>query len=62
MVPILAGSNGPGTSASRWELLTTNQAFLDSIASLGYVIKTDEPDYHIQLWTDDYSNLFQILH
>ncbi len=62
MVSIFAGGNGPGTSTSRWDLLTTNKAFLDDIASLGYGVKTGEPDRHIQVWTDDYSNLFQILH
>jgi hypothetical protein len=62
MVPILAGSDGPGTSTSRWDLLTTNQAFLDDIAIQGYDVMTDQADPHIQLWTDDYSNLFQILH
>lgn len=61
MASVFAGSNGPGTSTSNWDLLTTNQAFLDDIASLGYGVKTDEPDRRIQVWTDDYSNLFQIL-
>jgi len=61
MVPILAGSDGPGTSASRWELLTTNQTFLGDVAMHGYTVKTDQTGPRIQLWTDDYSNLFQIL-
>jgi hypothetical protein len=61
MVSIFASSDGPGTSASRWELLTTNQAFLEDAAIHDYVVTTDKADKHIQLWTDDYSNLFQIL-
>jgi hypothetical protein len=61
MVPILVGKEGPGTSASRWELLTTNQSYLEEMATLGYPAKTGKDDQPIQLWTDDYSNLFQIL-
>jgi hypothetical protein len=63
MIPILAGGKGEdtGTSTSRWDLLTANQAFVDEFAALGYGIQTGAPDPHIQIWTDDYSNLFQIL-
>ena len=61
MVPVLAGKDGPGTSTSRWDLLTANQAFLDDMVVLGYAPITDEVDLHMQIWTDDYSNLIQIL-
>lgn len=61
MVPIAAGSHGTGTTASGWELVTTNEAFLANLARHGYTARSDKPDTHIQLWTDDYSNLFQIL-
>jgi hypothetical protein len=61
VVPILVGKDKPGTSTSRWELLTTNQPFLEDLAVLGYPAKTGKEDHPIQLWTDDYSNLFQIL-
>jgi hypothetical protein len=60
-VSILAGKEGPGTHTSRWVLLTTNQAFLDSLAQQGYAAVKDEADPQFRLWTDDYSNLFQIL-
>jgi hypothetical protein len=61
MVPISAGSAGPGAKASGWELITTNEAFLGELARHGFAAKTDAADERIQLWTDDYSNLFQIL-
>jgi hypothetical protein len=61
MVTILTGSDEPGTSTSKWELLTANQAFLEDAAIHEYVKTTVEAGAHIQLWTDDYSNLFQIL-
>ena len=58
---IFVGRDEPGTSPSQWELLTTNQAFLEEAAIQGYVITMDDADQQVQLWTDDYSNLFQIL-
>jgi hypothetical protein len=58
---ILVGNDGPGTSTSRWVLLTTNQTFLEDEAIQDYVITMDTAGQDIQLWTDDYSNLFQIL-
>lgn len=59
---VFSGTGGPGTSASSWVLLTTNQAFLDDPAIRDDVISLDETDQKIRPWTDDYSNLLQILH
>lgn len=61
MIPVLAGKDEPGLSTSRWDLLTTNQVFLDDVVKLGYAARTDAAEQHMQIWTDDYSNLFQIL-
>jgi hypothetical protein len=58
---IAAGRSVPGSSASVWMLLTRNQAFLNS-PELRQAAETRPPDLpKIPLWTDNYSNLFQIL-
>ncbi|MHB0958945.1 MAG: spermidine synthase [Pirellulaceae bacterium] len=52
---------GVGDSASDWLLVTNNEEFLNcrDIAQAGTAL--DPPDDTIRVWTDQYSNLFQIL-
>jgi hypothetical protein len=49
------------TSYSDWVLLTTNEPFLNSLLSPAEVSSSRPPVSHISPWTDDYSNLFQVL-
>jgi len=53
-------SEGPELSSSRWALLTDNPSLLQTRG-----IEKNEQDMtkikDVQLWTDDYSNLFQLL-
>lgn len=62
MIQISAPANSQtGAFASEWILLTSNSALfeLDEIASRA--IFYDGYESSVKLWTDDYSNLFQIL-
>lgn len=47
-----------GIFQSTWVLVATNPEFL---ASLAEVATPFPPTRHLRLWTDDYSNLFQVL-
>jgi hypothetical protein len=53
--------DGWGEAASDWILLTKNLAFLNSqeVRELGEDVPP--PEKEIPLWTDQYSNLFQIM-
>jgi hypothetical protein len=57
--------NYPGDSnggyASHWILLARDPALLDIPAIQERAVNLDEYSTNIKLWTDDYSNLFQIL-
>jgi len=54
-------AEGVGDSASEWLLLTRNQEFLQTPAVVDGSWPLDPPDPAIHVWTDQYSNLFQIL-
>lgn len=61
VVLIAAGRSMPGSSPSVWMLLTENQAFLN-MPEVQQAAESRPPDLpKIPLWTDNYSNLFQIL-
>jgi hypothetical protein len=61
----IARVNDPGSSeggyASHWILLTPDRALLESPSIQAHSIDLSDYSTDIQLWTDDYSNLFQIL-
>jgi hypothetical protein len=61
-VLISRGAGEPGTSPSSWVLLTTNQDFLNDPDIHDHIVALDPADQKTRLWTDDYSNLLQILH
>jgi len=44
-----------------WMLLTTNKEFLDEGLITEAALREAVSDKHIRTWTDDYSNLFQVL-
>ena len=51
----------PGTIPSEWVLLTRNSALLEEPALVNKINKMEGYHTDIRLWTDDYSNLFQII-
>jgi hypothetical protein len=55
-----ARDEGYGEAASEWILVTKNDEFMDSPA-VRDAITPVEPDKKLPLWTDQYSNLFQIM-
>ncbi len=54
-------SSGKDNFSSEWILLTRNPALLEPPAIKSHAISFDGYTTAIKLWTDDYSNLFQIL-
>jgi hypothetical protein len=52
---------GVGESASEWLLVTNNEEFLNQQDVLNHTTFVGAPDPSIRVWTDQYSNLFQIL-
>jgi hypothetical protein len=54
-------AEGVADSASEWLLVTNNQDFLKTRAVADGSKPLDPPDPAIRVWTDQYSNLFQIL-
>lgn len=46
---------------AEWMLLTTNRAFLKKGLIAEAAIREPMSDKQIRTWTDDYSNLFQVL-
>ena len=50
-----------GSFPSEWVLLTHNPTLFEIPAIKSHAIPFDDFDSSIRLWTDDYSNLFQIL-
>jgi spermidine synthase len=55
------GTSGAGSFPSEWILLARDPAILQIPAIKSRAISFDNYSTSIQLWTDDYSNLFQIL-
>ncbi len=52
---------GAADSSSSWLLVTTNEDFLNDQMVIDAASELDPPDPQIRVWTDQYSNLFQIL-
>lgn len=52
---------GVGDSSSEWMLVTRNTAFLDSVAIEDVSEPAEMPGPDIHVWTDHFSNLYQIL-
>lgn len=48
-------------SVTNWMLVTKNQAFLELPAIKDAIVKDDEPAKKIHVWTDNYTNVVQIL-
>lgn len=46
---------------SDWVLLSSNERFLNSLLTPAETKSSRPPASSISLWTDDYSNLFQVL-
>jgi len=56
-----AGTSGAGSFPSEWILLARDPTILEIPAIKSRAISFDNYTTSIRLWTDDYSNLFQIL-
>ena len=56
-----AGIDNPDGYTSSWILLTRNPVLLEASALAKRMAPMDDFRTDIRLWTDDYSNLFQIL-
>ncbi|MFO7902569.1 MAG: spermidine synthase [Planctomycetota bacterium] len=52
---------GVADAASQWLLLTNNDSFLEMPDVKAASVPVEQPDPEIRVWTDHYSNLFQIL-
>jgi len=61
MVRINSDGDSNGGYASHWILLARDPALLDISAIQERAVDLSGYSTNIQLWTDDYSNLFQIL-
>ncbi len=55
------GTSGAGSFPSEWILMARDPAILEIPEIKSHAISFDNYSTSIQLWTDDYSNLFQIL-
>ncbi|MFW6171049.1 MAG: spermidine synthase, partial [Planctomycetota bacterium] len=53
--------HGVADAASQWLLLTNNNGFLETPEVKAASAPVQPPDPEIRVWTDHYSNLFQIL-
>jgi hypothetical protein len=53
--------NGENSLDATWMLLTRNNAFLQQPGLAGHASQRAPGTPGLQLWTDDYTNLFQIL-
>jgi hypothetical protein len=56
------GNTSEGTDRTDWVLLTANQRFLDNPDVQQHVKAWNEPVPPRKFWTDDYSNLFSLIH
>lgn len=55
-------SDGPlSTYGADWMLFTTNEEFLNTEMIADAAWREAQNEKRIRLWTDDYSNLFQVL-
>ena len=61
MVRVNYEGDSDGGYASHWVLLARDPALLDVPAIEGHAIDLSDYSTTLKLWTDDYSNLFQIL-
>ena len=61
MVRVNYEGDAMGGYASHWILLARDPALLENPAILEHSVDLTEYSTSIELWTDDYSNLFQIL-
>ena len=61
MVRVNYGGDSNGGYASHWILLSRDPALLDVPAIRANAVDLDGYSTNLKLWTDDYSNLFQIL-
>ena len=61
MVRVEYGGDADGGYASHWILLARERALLEVPAIQGHAVDLSGYSTNAKLWTDDYSNLFQIL-
>jgi hypothetical protein len=61
MVRVNYGGDSKGGYISHWILLTRDPALLEIPAIKVHTVDLSGYSTAIKLWTDDYSNLFQIL-
>ena len=55
------GAEGPYALASRWVLLTSSAAWFEAASFKGAGLRPAEDPSGFRPWTDDYTNIFQIL-
>jgi spermidine synthase len=58
---VASGRTRPGSTAAVWVLLTRDERFLMQSAIKEYSSQDRDMTREIQLWTDEFSNLYQIL-
>lgn len=61
MARVNYSGDSSGGYASHWILLARDPTLLEIPAIQGHMVNLDDYSTNIKLWTDDYSNLFQIL-
>jgi hypothetical protein len=61
MAYIINLGDGQTSYTSQWALLARDPSMLDNPAIASRVTGMDNFNKNLPLWTDDYSNLFQIL-
>ena len=61
-VLIEAEGDGQARDDSIWVLMTRNATFLDQPEIVEHSLPVEDSGGRLRLWTDDYSNLFQILY
>jgi hypothetical protein len=58
---ISTGKSDLGSTGSQWMLLTPDHNIMDQPEFNPFMISADQLPLKVKLWTDDYSNLIQIL-
>lgn len=61
MVRVDYGGDSTGGYASQWILLAQDESLLDAPVIQGRALNLEGYSTNLRLWTDDYSNLFQIV-